>query len=75
MLKRHPRIRDQFHLRPGDAVVSATLPFTCGLSLSHPLYQSRNTAALESHYNGRSADLAWQLLFASAAIIVRITDK
>jgi len=31
--------------------------------------QYRNTAALESYYDGRSADLAWQLLFASASII------
>jgi len=31
--------------------------------------QYRNTAALESYYDGRSADLAWQLLLASAAII------
>ncbi|KAF9788361.1 hypothetical protein BJ322DRAFT_1048479, partial [Thelephora terrestris] len=32
--------------------------------------QYRNAAALESYYDGRSADLAWQLLFASASIIV-----
>jgi len=31
--------------------------------------QYRNTGALESYYDGRSADLAWQLLFASASII------
>ena len=75
ILKRLSRIGDELHLRPGDAIVSTTLPPTHSFSSFNSPYQSRNTSALESYYDGRSADLAWQLLFASASIIVRITDN
>ena len=75
VLKRLSRIGDELHLRPGDAIVSTSLPSAHSFSPLNSLYQSRNTSALESYYDGRSADLAWQLLFASASIIVRTTDN
>ena len=70
------RIGDKLHLRPGDAIVSTTaLPPTHIFSPFAPPCQSRNASALESYYDSRSADLAWQLLFASASIIVRTRNN
>ena len=70
ILKIQFRIGDELHLRHGDAIVSTTLPPAHSFSPFDSPCQSRNTSALESYYDGRSADLAWQLLFASASIIV-----
>ena len=55
--------------------MSTIFPLTHIFSPFGLLTKSRNTSSLESYYDGRSADLTWQLLFASASIIVRTIDS